>query len=545
MTRPVLLHYHILKNGGSTIEEILRRSLGGAFFSFDHPDRDAEIKPAELLLFLNQHPEAKAFSSHQIFYPVPQAPGFLFFDICFLRDPFDRIRSIYDYFRGKPAEDDPIRLLARHNSLRDFVRRLIEQMPWTVNDVQVNLLASGLVNDTPRGAEDLERATRRMLETSFLGVVDCFDESLVAGEYAMRTIFPALDCAQERVNDSARPGSTLEDRLERFRVDCGEDVFSELSRLNEMDVELLRRARAEIRRRFEATPGAGERRREIRERTPGVKPRAARASQKISTSAPGTLTRWTRGLRFLADFTVSRAVRRCFDADFYRGSLWDFVTRGAFEGRNPHPLFDTNFYLSQCAERPPENALSHYLKHGGRPHPLFDPEYYTRRYPDVAGARIHPFEHYLLHGSAEGRRPNAWFDPEFYLAACPEARKEKFPLAHFAEHAAANPHPLFDCESYRRVHPEIAANPLADFLARRENPPDLSGVRVVRLEFDEIELPVSLPSSEPRAASGAMVWLDECGRKKFSGPAHLARFLECVRYDQLAAQLLKNPAKDH
>lgn len=223
--RPVLLHYHILKNGGSTVEEILRRSLGAQFCSFDHPHRDAEIKPAEIVQLLERNPAVTAFSSHQIFYPVPRAPGFLFFDICFLRDPFDRIRSIYDYFRGKPAEDDPIRLLAQRHTLRDFVRRLIDEMPWTVNDVQVNLLANGLVNDTPRGAGDLDLATRRMLETSFLGVVDCFEESLVAGEYAARTLFPAVDCAQERVNDSARPGSTLPERLKQFREDCGEDVF--------------------------------------------------------------------------------------------------------------------------------------------------------------------------------------------------------------------------------------------------------------------------------------------------------------------------------
>ena len=44
--RQVLLHYHILKNGGSSIIEILRRSYWGTFSEFDLADRDAEIKPA-------------------------------------------------------------------------------------------------------------------------------------------------------------------------------------------------------------------------------------------------------------------------------------------------------------------------------------------------------------------------------------------------------------------------------------------------------------------------------------------------------------------
>ncbi len=186
--RPVLLHYHILKNGGSTIEEILRRSFAESFVSFDHAGADAEIKPAELLAILNENTGCQAFSSHQIFYPVPQVRGFLFFDICFLRDPIDRIRSIYDYFRGKPVDGNPVRELANRESLGEFTRRLIDEVPWTVNDVQVNLLANGIVNDQP-GPGDLDRAIERMLETSFLGVVDRFNESLVAGEaFAARDV---------------------------------------------------------------------------------------------------------------------------------------------------------------------------------------------------------------------------------------------------------------------------------------------------------------------------------------------------------------------
>ena len=518
--RLVLLHYHILKNGGSTVEEVLRRSLFQQFASFDHPDRDAEIKHEELIDYLKRHPELKAFSSHQIFYPVPKDPGFLFFDLCFLRDPFDRIRSIYDYFRRKPAGDDPVRLLARENSPRNFVRRLMEEMPWIVADVQVNLLANGVVNDTPRH-EDLKKAKRRMLETSFLGVVDRFEESLVAGEYAMRTVFPAIDCAQAKVNESARPGSTMEQRLERFRVDVGEDVFSELSRLNQMDCELLRLARQEVRQRFESTPRAEERLREIREGIPRrFRPRSTTIRKKPAAAKAGALTRWTRGLRFLLDFRMSRPgseFRRLFDAEYYGGTLWNYVTQGAFEGRDPHPLFDTKFFLRGSS--PKANPLADYLRYRGRPHPLFDPGYYTRRYPDVVEARMNPLLHYALHGAAEGRKPNPWFVPEFYLAACAEAREARDPLVHFAETEAANPHPLFDCESYRREHPEIEVNALADFLARGEQQePD-----GVRIEIDEVSVTV-------------VVW-EECGHKKFSCDAHLKRFFESVREDQVMGQV--------
>ena len=44
---------------------------------------------------------------------------------------------------------------------------------------------------------------------------------------------------------------------------------------------------------------------------------------------------------------------------------------------------------------------------------------------------------------------------------------------HFAENGArdcSSSHPLFDCESYLRAHPETKGNPLAAYLARRANP---------------------------------------------------------------------------
>ncbi len=80
---------------------------------------------------------------------------------------------MYDYFRQKPVPGEPASDLAREQSIGGFIAGLVEHHTYRVSNVQVNLLANGVVNDPPAEG-DLARATEVMLKTSFLGVVDCF-----------------------------------------------------------------------------------------------------------------------------------------------------------------------------------------------------------------------------------------------------------------------------------------------------------------------------------------------------------------------------------
>jgi hypothetical protein len=103
----------------TTIEDILAHTFFENYDRFDSEDFDGCVGQAELISFLRRHPRMKAVSSHQFRFPVPQEPGFLFFDLCFLRDPIDRIRSMYDYFLEKPIPGEPASDLARDQPVED------------------------------------------------------------------------------------------------------------------------------------------------------------------------------------------------------------------------------------------------------------------------------------------------------------------------------------------------------------------------------------------------------------------------------------------
>lgn len=372
--RFVLLHYHFLKNAGTTIENILDRNFGERFERIDTAERSGHFTNDRLLSLLESRPEIEAVSSHQIRHPLPQARGYLFFDMCFLRDPIDRIRSMYDYFRQKPSAGDPLSELANRAGLGEFLTCLVERFREEVTNVQVALLANGGADEQPPTEGDFQVALERMLETSFLGVVDRFDDSVTAGRYYLSPVFPNLDCIQAPVNVSGGLEGSLAARRKKVRQTCGDNVYKELLRRNALDGELVRRARVEVRRRLSLVP------------TPHCEKHFHRGRS------------WFPGLR------IKRA--GLFDAAFYlerypdvRGAgidpLRHYLRHGAAEGRKPHPLFEPDYYLARCPEaRRSGNVLLYFLGEGAMcsPHPLFDCAAYVEANPEAAPQ---PLVHFL------------------------------------------------------------------------------------------------------------------------------------------------------
>jgi hypothetical protein len=182
-------------------------------------------------------------------------------------------------------------------------------------------------------------------------------------------------------------------------------------------------------------------------RTPGAMARVA----ELMAAAPGRL----RDLETIA-------ASRLFDEEFYLRRNPDvaasrvpavihYVLVGASEGRDPHPLFSTAFYVEQARGLDPRerNPLHHYLTYGWRAgyatHPMFDPIHYVAQYDDAAAVDGDPLTHYLEHGAAARRNPHPRFDVEFYLREHPDVLDAGVePLTHFVLHGLHEerlPHP--------------------------------------------------------------------------------------------------------
>jgi len=129
---------------------------------------------------------------------------------------------------------------------------------------------------------------------------------------------------------------------------------------------------------------------------------------------------------------------------FRNNPLVHYITIGTALGRNPHPLFDTAYYLSRYRAEIPQgmHPLVHFLRLGGAagfdPHPLFSSGWYLARHPQVQESRQNPLVHYLAEGWREGAVPHPQFDGDLYLQWNPDVKAHGVnPLYHFARYGQA------------------------------------------------------------------------------------------------------------
>jgi hypothetical protein len=267
--RFVILHYHIFKNAGSTIDYALARNFGEGFVEFHGVHDDAQLLAEDVLPLVACDLSVQAVTSHHIRYPKPAMRGVHFIDVCFIRHPLDRIRSLYHYGR----KQDPrtwLGGLAQEYDEAAFIAYLVDHAPHAVNDVQINFLVNGGFYARPPGAADRDEACAIIDRVCALGVVDLFDVSMVAMERYLRPMFPSLSMAYVRQNVSTPRSHAEEPGTEAITTACrqawGDALYAKVFALNEQDLRLYAKAREEVMRRFALVPDRHERLNEFRER---------------------------------------------------------------------------------------------------------------------------------------------------------------------------------------------------------------------------------------------------------------------------------------
>ncbi len=236
--RSVIVHYHLFKNAGTSVERLLKQSLGSAWKSWDKTESGAKISGQELQAWLEKNPHIKAVSSHQLVPPLPRV-AFHVTPVVFIREPLSRVRSAWLFeWQKQQGLSEPKGTLAQY--IEDKFK---QKNASVIANFQVSRLSNTQYDDVRqrlhRYNHDLLPAACRFIDAlPFIGLVDRFSDSLRLMEECTRDRFPDLEVREHRENVTDASAKSVEERIESLRQEIGNDLFDELCVRNRLDLQL-------------------------------------------------------------------------------------------------------------------------------------------------------------------------------------------------------------------------------------------------------------------------------------------------------------------
>ena len=247
LKRPVILHFHIYKNAGSTIDWILEKNLGKKFKRIDFPNKPEGRLPFYMVLdYLQQNPKIQAISSHHLQFPVSGYDYFQLLTMIFIRHPIDRAFSMYSFKKFGESGEDMDLLIAKTSSLKEYIQwNLSIKTMRPMKNWQVLFLSDKGTRSIPNN-DDFTLAKKRMKQCTCLGVVDRLNESLVVAEEKLRPYFESIDLSYVSQNVSKGREKTLQARLDNEQALIGSDLIDSLFAENKLDMDLYLEANKEL-----------------------------------------------------------------------------------------------------------------------------------------------------------------------------------------------------------------------------------------------------------------------------------------------------------
>lgn len=267
--RHVLLHGHIFKNAGSTLDWSLRRCFGNGFL--DHRD-DQEMRRGgadHLAGLVKADPDLMALSSHHLTRELPDLPDVRFHSLFLLRHPILRVRSVYDFERRQDASTLGAQM-AKQLNFRDYVAwRMRPDVPGTIRNYQTFYLARGHVagRRPGRNLAGFQLALNYLRQAPLVGIVELYDESMVLFEHRLSRAFKEIDLAyvRQNVGDPDMPGQPPGRSLAGILAELGE-LAQVLIDQNSYDLALYQAARGRLVAATARLEGAEQRMQQFRHR---------------------------------------------------------------------------------------------------------------------------------------------------------------------------------------------------------------------------------------------------------------------------------------
>lgn len=252
LSNPLLIHYHIFKNAGTSFEWALEQALGAGLKHYDTPTPGGFVSADDLVRFIAAYPDTRAIASHQAAPPPPRVPGRHILSSILIRDPLARIRSIYAFER-KQVSESPGAIKAKELDFKGYVEWRLAATPRAICNYQVHFCCRDRAKSgrLPADRSDLTKAISHLDRIDIVGTVERYEEWLRLAESILSANFDPMALTSVRHNQTAAaPGRSEAAIHERLVADLGSALADQLVEENELDMCLHQVADSILTRRL-------------------------------------------------------------------------------------------------------------------------------------------------------------------------------------------------------------------------------------------------------------------------------------------------------
>ena len=234
--RGKLIHYHIFKNSGSSVDALLSRYFGKDHVCIEGDSPNDVMSSKRLFARLQTIGDFKAVSTH-LGRPGPELSEYI--PVIFLRDPIDRARSVYRFIQQDATQPEHAALA--HLSFRDFVDGVLtrDEGGSIIGNYQTMHLSDASFREDVRVGElELRQALALLSSWPVVGVARQFSLSLRRFNVVYGARFPGLFIRGPHVN--ATKAGYISDHHEwtEARLELGPALFNRLLEENALDLAL-------------------------------------------------------------------------------------------------------------------------------------------------------------------------------------------------------------------------------------------------------------------------------------------------------------------
>jgi hypothetical protein len=240
--RKIVVHIHLFKNAGTSVDNILKRNFGPRWMSHDDEVPGHIICANQFNELVRSNPAVEAFSSHQVVPPLPD-DSISIFPIVFIRHPIERVLSAYNFeWKTQKGLCTPEGELGRY-----IEEKMLKKRRNIIENFQTFRLSNTNIDrfhnvDKFDDYVLLDQAKEFIKKIPCIGIVDRFDQSIRLIQECANVHWPKLDFTPVHENISQNSLNTVEEKLDYIQDILGPASYHELIEANNLDLELYKYA---------------------------------------------------------------------------------------------------------------------------------------------------------------------------------------------------------------------------------------------------------------------------------------------------------------